>query len=239
MKRNVLLISFLALVFTSSMLGALVVFRPKKSAILSLQTFSSPHISSTSLKEYNNARFGFSFFYPQEMSISQSSLSMIKVVQKDTQEEIATLQFITFSSGSFDSFVRKQLSILCSTFNKDEKTVTFCPAIDRQQTFTTKEGITGSIYYLVEVKKDNISQKEVSKIIKGPFFVFDLTSQIASGQALLLMYPSIQKKQDADNVDLLRRFAEGIRLEKKKVRGIQIPLSPSSHTSISSPSQNF
>jgi hypothetical protein len=216
MKRNVFLVSFLILVFISAILGAFFIFHPKKNAILSLQTFSSPQISSTPLKEYKNSHFGFSLFYPQELNLSQPSLSMIKVKKRDTQEEIATFQIITFSSNSFESFVKKQLSILCSNFDKQNQIVTFCPTIDRQQTFTTKEGITGSIYYLSEVTKNNINKKEISKVIKGPFFVFDLTSQIASGQALLLLYPPLRKKQGAVDVDILRMLAEGLRLEKRK-----------------------
>ncbi len=221
------------------MLGAFFIFHPKKNAILSLQTFSSPHILSTPLKEYKNSHFGFSLFYPQELNVSQSSLSMIKVKKRDTQEEIATLQVITFSSNSFESFVRKQLSMLCSNFDKQSQIVTFCPTIDRQQTFTTKEGITGSIYYLSEVTKNDIYQTEISKVIKGPFFVFDLTSQIASEQALLLMYPPLKQKQGAVDVNLFRRLAEGLRLEKKKMKEKKIQVSPSPNTSISFPLQNF
>ncbi|MEM4720397.1 MAG: hypothetical protein QXZ30_03080, partial [Candidatus Bilamarchaeaceae archaeon] len=224
-------------IFISSMLVAFFIFHSKKNATLSLQTFSAPQMLSTPLKEYKNSHFGFSLFYPQELNVSQSSLSMIKVKKKHTQDEIATLQVITFSSSSFESFVRKQLSMLCSNFDKQSQIVTFCPTIDRQQTFTTKEGITGSIYYLSEVTKNDIYQKEISKVIKGPFFVFDLTSQIASEQAILLMYPPLRKEQD--DMNLLLKLVEGLRLEKRRVKDTQIQISPSTNASISSPLHNF
>ncbi|GIW61312.1 MAG: hypothetical protein KatS3mg089_0164 [Patescibacteria group bacterium] len=82
MKRNVFLVSFLILIFISFMLAAFFIFHSKKNTTLSLQTFSAPQTLSTPLKEYKNSHFGFSLFYPQELNVSQSSLSMIKVKKK-------------------------------------------------------------------------------------------------------------------------------------------------------------
>ncbi|GIW61313.1 MAG: hypothetical protein KatS3mg089_0165 [Patescibacteria group bacterium] len=127
--------------------------------------------------------------------------------------------------------------MLCSNFDKQSQIVTFCTTIDRQQTFTTKEGITGSIYYLNELTKNDIYQKERSRVIRGPFFVIDLTSQISSGQAILLMYPPLRKKQD--DMNLLLKLVEGLRLEKRRVKDTQIQISPSTNASISSPLHNF
>ncbi len=204
------------------MLGSFIIFHPK-SEILSLQTFSSMKPSPPYKKEYRNKNLSFSLFYPQEMNVKQTSSSTIKIEERKTKEEIAIIQIITsFSSRNFESFAKEQLLTLCSSL--DTQFMTFCPTIDSQQILTTKEGITGSIYYLTEVTKERISQKEVERGIKGPFFVFDLSSQIASGNAILLMYSPFSNKQSTVDVAVLRRLAEGIRIDKRKFKEeIRIP----------------
>jgi hypothetical protein len=157
-------------------------------------------------KTYTSSVYGFSFSYPDNLDIDESSPEHISVGRKGVSIFNSLVDITLIKSSpeiqvqSFEEFVLDQSRLACS-YNISSVSQ-LCTRIDdlvKIKPFTSKTGIYGQVFYLKADEKTIATGKIVSKS-RGPFYTFNTSIATPNSMSFILISNPINK--DPSNADL-------------------------------------
>lgn len=138
---------------------------------------------------YENDSFGFSFRYPEELFLQESSTSSVVLIETiESKGAIVEIDVISSQATDipFEQFALDEARLLCGKISP----LFFCSEVSDISAFTNGNG-KQAIKFFVVLEEDTASGK-VSKE-KGPFYAFNISEKTPDKITLVLVRPPLHK----------------------------------------------
>ncbi len=150
---------------------------------------------------YENETFGFSFRYPEELFLQESSTSSVVLIETlESKGVIVEIDVISAEGVDmpFEQFALDESRLLCGKISP----LFFCSEVSDISSYTNENG-KSAIKFYVTLEEDTSEGKTSRE--KGPFYAFNISEKTAGKMSFVLVRPPLHKAGSVEEINLVAK----------------------------------